>query len=307
MIKKYSNFLILQLVVLIFGLTGPLGKAISAKEDIVVFYRLLFGILGIAAFFILTKISFRPSKKELRNTIPIGIIVGLHWLTFFGSIEASNVSIALICFSSSTLFSAILEPIYFRRKFVWYELILGIAIMIGLYFLVKKPGQNFFQAEFAMGMILSVISAFLASWFTVWNGTLIKQGMDAKRVSFQSLVFALIPTIIYVLWNNQGMLIEKLSITANDTVLLIILGLLCTSFAYLASIVVMKEISPFSVTMSVMLEPIYSILLAIWWFPNSERMETSFYIGAACIIGAIVSNAILKSSGRKKAISSTLQ
>ncbi|MFT5601315.1 MAG: drug/metabolite transporter (DMT)-like permease [Flavobacteriales bacterium] len=298
--SKYGNYILLQLVVLIFGLTGPLGKMIDANEDVIVFYRLLFAVIGILVYFKISKYKIDRSKKVLQETWFIGVIVGVHWLTFFGAIKASNVSVALICFSSSTLFSAILEPLYFKRKVILYEVILGLAIIVGLYFLVKDPNKPFFQSQYALGMVLSVFSALLASWFTVMNAVLVRQGRRAKNISFLTLVFAFIPVLIYLPIANGTHLLSALSIDGMSFIYISILGLLCTSFAYLVSIDVMKEISPFSVTISVMLEPIYSIVLAVIIWPDSEKMQPTFYIGAACILGIIALNAIFKFIAKRK-------
>jgi drug/metabolite transporter (DMT)-like permease len=198
------------------------------------------------------------------------------------------------------LFSAILEPLYFKRKIILYEVILGLAIIIGLYFLVKDPNKPFFQSQYALGMVLSVISAFLASWFTVMNAVLVRRGRRAKNISFLTLTFAFIPVVIYLPIANGVDLISALSIDAMSFFYISILGLLCTSFAYLVSIDVMKEISPFSVTISVMLEPIYSIVLAVLIWPETEKMQPTFYIGAACILGVVVLNAVLKYQAKRK-------
>lgn len=294
MIKRYKNHLLLHLTVLIFGLTGPLGKAIQASEDIVVLYRLIIALLGIYIYFKITKFNFDFSKQTFRECWYVGFIVGLHWITFFGAIKASNVSVALVCFSSSTLFTALLEALYNKRRVVVYELILGVFILVGIYFLNKEPGVPIFESKYALGIGLSVFSAALASWFTVINGTLIKKGRDAKSISFMELIFALVLLLFYVPINNGSETLTALSIDQYDLLYVAILGLLCTSFAYIVSVNVMKEISAYTVTMSVNLEPIYSIILAIVIWPETEKMQPTFYIGALAILCVIFLNGILK-------------
>ena len=163
MIAKYKNLLLLHLTVVIFGLTGPLGKLINGDEAVIVFYRLIFAVLGIFIYFKFTNYKINFSKKAIKETWYVGIIVGLHWITFFGAIKLSNVSVALICFSSGALFTSILEPIYFKRKVVLYEILLGLFIIAGIFYVCKEPGKPIFESKYISGILMSIFSAFLSS------------------------------------------------------------------------------------------------------------------------------------------------
>ena len=299
MIAKYKNLLLLHLTVVIFGLTGPLGKLINGDEAVIVFYRLIFAVLGIFIYFKFTNYKINFSKKAIKETWYVGIIVGLHWITFFGAIKLSNVSVALICFSSGALFTSILEPIYFKRKVVLYEILLGLFIIAGIFYVCKEPGKPIFESKYISGILMSIFSAFLSSWFTVINGGLIKKGRRAKNISFLELSFALIFLVFFV----SGMYyddLSKLSFSAIDLLYCAILGLLCTSFAYIVSVDVMKEISPYTVVMSVNLEPIYSIIIATLLWPESEKMSPTFYVGAGIILVIILLNGYFKMRSKKK-------
>lgn len=286
MLSKYKYHIWLHLTVLIFGLTGVLGKLITIDAYLLVWYRLGIALIGVLAYFGFTKFSLKITKKELIKILLVGVIIAAHWVTFFEAIKQSNVSVALVCFSSSTLFTALLEPLYFKRKIKPYELIFGVLIIIGLYFIFS------FEFKYLTGMILSVISAALASWFTVLNGRLIKK-TKAKLISFYELLGAFIVVSIYLLVSGRGDL-ASLSIPFEDIKWLIILGTLCTAFAFIVSVEVMKKISPYTVTISINLEPIYSILLALIIWPESETMSFGFYMGALIVIATIFLNAIFK-------------
>ena len=177
MLSKYKHHIWLHITILIFGLTGILGKLITVDSYLLVWYRVGIALLSLLIYFSVTKFSLKVSKRELIRIMLVGIVIAVHWVTFFEAIKQSNVSVALVCFSSSTLFTAILEPLYFKRKIKAYELIFGILIIVGLYFIFS------FEFKFLVGMILSVFSAALASWFTVLNGILIKD-TKAKLISF---------------------------------------------------------------------------------------------------------------------------
>ena len=283
---NYKYHIWLHLTVLIFGLTGVLGKLITIDSYLLVWYRVGIALISVLAYFAFTKFSLKITKKELIKILLVGVVIAVHWVTFFEAIKQSNVSIALVCFSSSTLFTALLEPLYFKRKIKPYEIIFGVLIITGLYFIFS------FEFKYLTGMILSVVSAALASWFTVLNGKLIKK-TNAKLISFYELLGAFTVVSVYLLVSGRGGL-SSLVIPFEDIKWLIILGTLCTAFAFIVSVEVMKKISPYTVTISVNLEPIYSIILALIIWPESETMFFGFYMGTIIVIATIFLNAVFK-------------
>ena len=286
MLSKYKYHIWLHLTVLIFGLTGVLGKLITVDSYLLVWYRVGIAVLSLLGYFLFTKFSLKTAKKELYKILLVGVIIAAHWVTFFEAIKQSNVSVALVCFSSSTLFTALIEPLYFKRRIKPYELIFGLLIITGLYFIFS------FEFKYLTGMILSIVSAALASWFTVLNGVLVKK-TRAKLISFYELLGAFLITSIYLLI-SKGFDISAYALPFADIKWLIVLGTLCTAFAFIVSVEVMKKISPYTVTISVNLEPIYSIILALLIWPESEAMSFGFYIGSAIVIATIFLNAFFK-------------
>jgi drug/metabolite transporter (DMT)-like permease len=292
MLSKYKYHIWLHLTVLIFGLTGVLGKLITVDSYLLVWYRVLIAVVFLLCYFLVTKVSLKVSKKQVSKILLVGVIIAVHWVTFFEAIKQSNVSVALVCFSSSTLFTSLIEPFYFKRKIKVYELIFGVVIVLGLYFIFS------FEFKYLVGMILSVISAALASWFTVLNGILIKE-TNAKLISFYELLGAFIIVSIYLLVST-GADFSHFLIPISDIKWLLILGTLCTAFAFIVSIEVMKKISPYTVTISVNLEPIYSIILALLIWPESETMSFGFYMGTIIVIATIFLNALFKNRFSKE-------
>lgn len=286
MLSKYKYHIWLHIIVLIFGLTGILGKLITIDSYLLVWYRLLIAVVGLLIYFGITKFSLKISRKNLIRTLLVGVIIAAHWVTFFEAIKQSNVSVALVCFSSSTLFTSLIEPLYFKRKIKAYELIFGITIILGLYFIFS------FEFKYLIGMVLSIVSAALASWFTVLNGIFIKE-TKAKTISFYELLGALIILTVYLLITTE-LDFTKFLIPVSDMKWLLILGTICTAFAFIVSVEVMKKISPYTVTISVNLEPIYSIVIAILIWPESETMSAGFYMGSIIVIATIFLNAVFK-------------
>jgi drug/metabolite transporter (DMT)-like permease len=299
MLSKYKYHIWLHFTILIYGLTGILGKLISVDSGLLVWYRLLIAIVALLIYYSTIKFSLKISKQVLISTLLVGIIIAVHWITFFEAIKQSNVSIALVCFSSSTLFTSLIEPIYFKRRIKIYELIFGGIIILALYFIFS------FEFKYMVGMILSFISAALASWFTVVNGILIKES-NSKTITFYELLGAFVVTSIYMLFYTR-LDFTQFMVPESDIKWLIILGIVCTAFAFLLGVEVMKQISPYTVTISVNLEPIYAILVARLRWPESETMSTGFYLGTLIVIVTIFLNAAFKKRGRESKEKKALQ
>ena len=156
-----NNLLTLHLMVVVLGFTGILGKLISSIETLhLVWYRMLFAFIILACFLHYKKQLFNVSKKNFFSLIGIGIVVGLHWIFFFESIRVSTVSVAVICLSTSSLFSSFLEPIFFKRKILLYEVLFSIIVVIALTYVLDA------DTEYKLGYIYGILSAFLASVLT---------------------------------------------------------------------------------------------------------------------------------------------
>lgn len=232
MLEKYKYHIWLHIIVLIFGFTGILGKLIETSSYLF-WYRVGIALVAITGYFIVIKHSIKVSKKTLYKIVGVGVIIAIHWITFFEAIKQSNVSVALVCFSSSTLFTSVIEPFYFKRKIKAYELIFGLLIIVGLYFIFS------FEFNYFVGMMLSFFSAALASWFTVLNGILIKE-TNSKTISFYELLGAFSIVSIYLIGAN-GLNFSEYKITWSDFKWLLILGTICTAFAFIVSVQVMKK------------------------------------------------------------------
>lgn len=285
-ISKYRYHIYLHLIVFIWGFTGILGKLISLKSIPLVWYRMLIAFLGLAffAWFTSKKINI-PHKMRI---LGVGFLIALHWILFFAAIKVSNVSVALVCMSSTPFFTAFLQPLFLRTRIVVYEVILGIFAILGLYLIFE------FEIQFMWGIIFAVCSAFLAAIFTIINSRWVKQH-SALSISLYEMLggfLGITITILVMLYTGS---IENIPLpNTSDTIYLLILGLICTSLAFLVSIEIMKEISPYTVTISVNMEPIYAILLAVAIFGETETMTPGFYLGAFIIFATVFANIAIK-------------
>lgn len=289
-----KSYLHLHLIVFIWGFTAILGALISLDALPLVWFRMLFAVGFIAVFIYFKKLSLRVSKKSFLQFIFAGLIIALHWFTFFKAIKVSNVSVTLACLSTGAFFASLLEPILYGKKIVWYEVFLGIIVVFGLYIIFNVEG-NYWE-----GIILALISAFLSALFAVINSKFVKEH-DATVISFYELAGGVFFFSIFLLFGNS-INADFFQLTTQDFVYLLILSSVCTAYAFIASTSVMKFLSPYTVMLTINLEPIYGIILAVLIFKEKEQMSFEFYIGALIILFTVLLNVIIKS--RKKAVQS---
>jgi drug/metabolite transporter (DMT)-like permease len=289
-IKSYLHF---HFIVFIWGFTAVLGSLISLEAIPLVWYRMLLASAFILVWIKWKNIDLRVSRRKFLILLMAGIVISLHWLTFFGAIKVSNVSITLALLSTGAFFTSILEPIFYKRKFVGYELVFGLIVIGGLYIIFKVETNHF------MGIVLALISAFLSAVFTLINGKLVKQAA-ASVISFYELFTGVAAISIYLLVTTitsdgaRGFGAEFFILSTTDWIYLLILASICTAYAFIASVSVMKYLSPYTIMLTTNLEPIYGVFLAFLVFGNKEQMDPQFYYGAAIILTTVILNGYLK-------------
>jgi drug/metabolite transporter (DMT)-like permease len=289
----------LHLIVFIWGFTAILGKLISLDALPLVWWRMSLAVVLIFGYIYYRKTSFQLARKDIILLIVSGLVIALHWITFFKAIKVSNISITLACLSTGAFFTSILEPIFYKRKMVWYEIVFGLIVLIGLYFVIESSEPNFIQKSFnsnmtgtMRGVLLALTSAFLSASFSIINGKF-AQRIDATIVSFYELFGGVLFLTVFLLFTNQ-FTAEFFNITLTDLMWLGILASICTAYAFIASVNVMKYISPYTVMLSINLEPVYGIALAVLIFDKNEQMSFSFYIGAAIILITVILNGLIR-------------
>ena len=286
MSERIKNLILMHFVVLIFGFTGILGKLITIEAVPLVFWRTA---IGAATIYLWLKLRNKVTNKSwatIAKLCGVGILIAIHWVTFFASIKASNVSIALTMLAVSPMFVGFIEPFFFRRKIDPKEIFIASVVIVGVAITLK------FSSGYEWGVFLGLISALFASLFATINGVLVKE-YDASNISLVELFFASLVIFLFMAVRGEVGL-ELIAIDIMDWVYIIILAVVATSFAFIAFTHVMKVFTPFTTTVAINLEPIYSIILAVLIFGEEEIMGVQFYIGATLIIGAIIINTILK-------------
>lgn len=280
-----QSIITLHITVLVWGFTGILGALISVNEFQLVWYRVLIAALSLGLFCGIKKISLRADFVPILKLLGTGLLLGLHWILFFGAIKASNISITMVCLSSLTLFTSILEPVFNRVKISKLEVLIGLVIIFGIYLIFQ------FEDKYTTGIIMGLASAFMATVFTIINGKQIKN-RSAIIISFYELVGAFLGVSVYLLFKNG--VHQNLYLPQADIFYLLILGTVCTSVAYVYGVRVMQHLSAFRVVLITNLEPVYAILMALLFFGKTEQMSSQFYIGALIILTAIFAYPVIK-------------
>lgn len=286
------NLLLLQFIVFIWGFTGILGKEITLDAFGIVWWRVLIASVAIFIFSLLSGRKVRATGKEILKFSAVGFITAAHWVCFFSSIKASNVSVALVVISTIAFFVSLISPFIRKEKFHPYEIILGILVIVGLLFIFR------FESEYTLGIILSLCAAILAAVFSTINSVFITRH-TATKIAFWEMLAALFGMSVFMLLNGkfQPAMFE---LSSKDLSMLLVLGAVCTAFAFITAINIMKVLSPFTCALSVNMEPVYTIAFALYLYGSSEWMSPQFYLGAFIIISTMFIDIWLKRNEMKR-------
>ncbi|MDH5366832.1 MAG: DMT family transporter [Cyclobacteriaceae bacterium] len=296
MIRDYIH---LHFLVLIWGFTAILGLLITIPAVEVVFYRTLIAstTIGIWIFLFKNKIS-QPNIKSIIKISLTGFIIAAHWILFFAAAKVSNASVCLAGLSTTTLWTSFIEPMIFKRKIKFYEVLLGLLIISGLYVIFR------FEFNHQLGLIMGIGSAFLAALFSVINGKFALKH-DPYHITFYEMLGACIGTVLFLpfyinYFTENGQL--QLSVSWSDFGYLLILAIVCTVYAFSASVELLKRITVFMSNLTINLEPVYGIILALIFFGEKEKMGGGFYLGTGIIVLSILSYPLLNKLLKRKAL-----
>lgn len=276
-----------------WGFTGILGKLIHLDAIIIVWYRVIIAATFLALYFLWKGKSFSFPKKHAWKVILVGIMVAGHWMSFYFSIQLSTASLGILCLSTTTLHVTWLEPLVMKRKFSWLEFLFGICVIFGIYFVASD-----FSAQERNALYFGLFSALMAAFFSVFNGR-IAQDVESAHITLYELITGII-FISIVLWSTGKLTVPMLKMTISDGLWLLFLGVICTSFAFLMTIEIVKKLGAFTVSLSINLEPVYTIILAIFILKEHKLLNLNFYIGSMVIILVVIANGIYKNWLNKK-------
>jgi drug/metabolite transporter (DMT)-like permease len=289
-----TNLLLLHLIVLVWGLTGILGREISLDPFSLVWWRVLIAVVSIAGISIVFRTSIKARLSDILRFGGVGVLTAAHWVCFFASIKYSKISVALVVLSTSAFFVSLLHPLIKRERPRRYEMLLGIVVCAGIFLIFK------FESKYTTGILLSLLAAFLAALFSTLNAQLVVTHNPTK-MAFWEMVFACASLSLFMALSGRSD--EFFAMPApRDFQLLLVLGFLCTGVAFILGIRVMRVLSPFTCALAINMEPVYTILIALFLYGSDEWMSWEFYVGGSVIISTLFLDTWLKRRAQVKNI-----
>lgn len=271
----------MHLSVLLWGITGVLGRSIDLSEGVLVWYRLLLTILTLFIHAIWTKRFAVPDRKSLLQMGSIGIILMVHWLFFYGAIKYSNISITLSMLASQALLTSVIEWLFYKKPFSRSDLFFGAIAMVGIWIIFMSEGV------YLTGIILSLIAAVVGTFFNIFNKPIVEKH-DTIMVSLIEIFMGFLVLSFLLPFYVSYFDISKLFPSGNDWILLWILAFVCTHLTLILSLNALRYLDAFTLNLSVNLEPVYGIILAALIFHEHESLTLRFYIGGALILLSVV-------------------
>ena len=278
--NKRKAFWQLHISVMLAGFTGLFGKLITLNEVDIVWYRMLFTSLILMVFTGLPRVGW----KKFLQIAGCGALLGLHWMLFYSSIKARNVSIGVVCFALVGFFTAILEPIVFHRKVSWAELLLSIITVAGLLCIFS------FDARYRYGIAIGVVSSAVCALYAIFNKK-VSVGVRSRTMLMYQMsggivgASLIIPLYLMVFPSQQPVVVIP---EGSNLWWMLCHALFCTIGMYLLQIQALKQLSAFTVNLTYNLEPCYTILLAFLFFGEARELNLSFYVGISLVILSVL-------------------
>lgn len=276
-----KSYLLLHIAIILAGFTGVFGKLISLNEGLLVWYRVFFSSLILLFALKLFKKQAILNLRQQFNIGKIGLLITIHWVFFYASIKYSNISVGVVCYCLTSLFTAIFEPLINKKPFSVSQLLLSMLTLIGISLIFH------FDSSFQVGIVLGIISSAFAALYTVYNERLVKT-YDSIVINFYQMIGgtiglgALLPAYLYY-FPVQHLLPEM-----NDLFYLLLLSSFCTVALYVLFAESLKYIPAFTVNLSFNLEPIYAVILAFLFFNEGKEVNTAFYIGCGFVMASVI-------------------
>lgn len=278
---------------MIAGTTGIFGRLITLNEGLLVWYRMMFAALVLFLLLLISKKLRAIPWREVMKIAGVGLLLGFHWVLFYGSIKASNISVGVVCFSLVGFFTAFLEPLINRHRISIQEVLFSLLTLLGILLIFH------FDTHFRLGITLGILSSALAALFTITN-----KRVGRRHSSHTMLLYEMIGGCIGLSCCLPVYLhffpVQSIFPGTSDLIYLLLLASVCTIGLYLLQIQVLQTVSAFTVNLSYNLEPVYSIILAILFFGEAKELNLAFYLGLAVIILSVIMQTLSVLRSRKR-------
>ncbi len=308
----WRDYLQLHFIIFLWGFTAILGELIALNALEIVFYRTFIATIGTVILILLLQTRRRNQPQSQQRPpllLPlkasgqidwkyvgiftgIGVIIGLHWLSFFGGVKVANVSVCLAGVATSSLWTAFLAPFFHRTKVKGYEVMLGLLVLLGLYVISY---YGFVEENYMWGLGLGVLAGFLAALFSTINSLYAKKYHHYTITTYGMLGACLTSLTAMVMIEFSGQIdLTWITSDPSDWLWLLLLGGGCTVYAYSVAVELLRRISVFTMNLSINLEPLYGILLGVLIFKEHEQLTIQFYIGTAIVVSAVFLHSIFQ-------------
>jgi drug/metabolite transporter (DMT)-like permease len=274
-------FIQLHIAVFLAGFTGIFGRLIHLNEGWLVWYRLLITSVTMWILFALMKKLRKVSGKDIIKLVGLGFVAAMHWVTFYGSIKTSNVSVALVCFSSVGFFTALLEPLILKTPFKWMDVLLGLLVIAGIYIIFQ------FDAQYKTGIILGVTSAILLAFVMIVFRQFVHRSNPETILTYQLSGGFIALSAIMPFYEHYFPSVYIIP-TQSDLWYLLILAWFCSVIAFQLTGYALKKLSAFTVNLSFNLEPVYGIILAFMVYHENDFLSKWFFVGFALIAISLI-------------------
>ena len=290
-----KSYLLLHIAVVLAGFTGVFGKLISLNEGLLVWYRVFFSAVWLFLIVRLMRVRGAGAFREKFGIAKVGMLITIHWVFFYGSIKYSNVSVGVVCYSLTSFYTAIFEPLINKRRFVLRQFLLSMLTLVGIALIFH------FDASYQLGILLGVVSSAFAALYTVYNERMVKR-YDSRIINYYQMVGGTVGLGVLMpvyLWFFP---VARLIPGVRDIVWLLLLSLFCTVGLYILFAESLKRIPAFTVNLSFNLEPIYAIVMAFLFFGEGKEVNLSFYVGLVFVAASVVLQSVISARDARRRV-----
>jgi drug/metabolite transporter (DMT)-like permease len=292
--STFKDYLLLHFIVLIWGVTSILGLLISLPSLELVFYRTLLAAIGVAVLMGIRKESLRVAPMDLLKIIGVGVLISLHWIFFFWSAKVSTASVCLAGMATTSLWTSFLDPLINKKRIKPFEVGLGLLVISGLLVIFQ------FENGYWLGLFMALAAAFLSALFSILNGRLTFRYSPYQITFYEMAAASLVALLFLPLYSYIDGTAIQWTWKGLDWFWILILAGICTVYAFSVSVELMKRLSVFSINLTINLEPVYGILLAVLIFGEKEKMTQQFYLGTGIIFISVLIYPVLNYWQKKR-------
>lgn len=285
--ERTKTLFILHVAVFLAGWTGIFGRWISLAGLPLVWYRVIVSVIVMTVVMGIGGKLHRMPWRSVRRIAACGFLLAMHWVAFYASIKASNVSVGVACIATSCFFTTLFDPLLNRKKVSFRDIFISLIAILGILLIFSL------DVRFRAGILLGLLSAAIYSVFALLN---IRVASETGEDSSTMLMFELVGGLLFLTCCmpvyarlEPGAAIVP---AGSDIVNLLLLGSLFTIVPFLFQIQALRKLSAFTVNVAYNLEPVYSILFAAIIFDETSEVGLSFWIGVALVVASVALQSI---------------